>query len=96
MSFEWDEAKGLSNKRKHGVSFEEARLVFERGSEYLEFFDEAHSLDEDRFLALGASSGRILLVSWCEPEDGVVRVISARLATKKEVQHYRSWMGGTV
>ena len=53
MRFEWDEAKNAANQRRHGVSFEEARSLFEGGDEYLEIFDVAHSEDEDRLIAIG-------------------------------------------
>ena len=49
----WDRAKNLSNKKKHGVSFEEASELFRSGVDYLELFDDAHSDDEDRFIAIG-------------------------------------------
>ena len=53
MRVEWDEAKNLENRRKHDLSFEEARELFTSGVDYLEIFDEAHSDLEDRFIAIG-------------------------------------------
>ena len=88
MRFEWDEAKNRSNTLKYGVAFEDTRLLFESGQDYLEIFDETHSHDEDRFLAIGPVSGRILVVSWRESEEGTVRIISARPAVRREKQHY--------
>ena len=62
ISFEWDEAKATANLKKHQVSFEEAKSIF--SDEFgVQFFDDAHSSDEERFLMLGMSSGaRLLLV----------------------------------
>lgn len=88
--FDWDPGKAASNLRKHGVSFEEAQSVFY--DEFaIQFFDEVHSSDnEERFLMLGMSSGaHLLLVCHCERDDGgVVRIISARKATKTESSFY--------
>ena len=53
MRLTWDEAKNLANQAKHGVSLEEASLLFEPGVDYLELFDEDHSDAEDRFIAIG-------------------------------------------
>ncbi|MEQ9106821.1 MAG: BrnT family toxin [Limnobacter sp.] len=90
IKFEWDPNKGTANKLKHGVSFEEAQSVFY--DEYaIQFYDEAHSEEEDRFLMLGLSNeSRVLLVCHCERNDGeVIRIISARKATKIERKHYK-------
>jgi len=90
MRFEWDPSKAASNTRKHKVTFEVAKTVF-YDDFAVQFFDEEHSLDEDRFLLLGMSSdARLLLVCHCEREDGdVIRIISARRATESEAQNYR-------
>lgn len=89
ISFDWDERKSNENKAKHGVSFEEAQSVFldERA---VQFFDESHSSSEDRFLMLGMSSHfRLLVVVHAFRErDSVIRIISARKATRKEGGHY--------
>ena len=53
VDFEWDDAKDRSNQRKHGLSFAEARQLFESGADYLEIFDVDHSELEDRFIAIG-------------------------------------------
>jgi uncharacterized DUF497 family protein len=58
----WDEAKNLANRRKHGVSFEEAAELFASGSDYLEIFDKAHSESEDRFIAIGSVTRGLILV----------------------------------
>ena len=90
IKFDWDPAKASSNARKHGVSFEEARSSFY--DEFaVQFFDEENSIDEERFLLLGMSSGaRLLLVCHCERASGsVIRIISARKATKRESAFYK-------
>lgn len=89
IKFEWDAAKATSNKKKHGVSFEEARSVFY--DEFaVQFFDEDNADSEDRFLMLGFSDeARLLMVCHCERDHGSsIRIISARKATKAERQHY--------
>jgi uncharacterized DUF497 family protein len=90
ITFEWDPAKAAANLKKHHVSFEEARSVF--FDEFaIQFFDEDHSTNEERFLMLGMSSGaKLLIVCHCEREHGeIVRVISARKATKRESAFYK-------
>lgn len=88
--FEWDPRKAAANLRKHRVSFAEAKSVFY--DEFaVQFFDEEHSIDEERFILLGMSSGaKLLLVCHCEREqETVVRIISARKATKREGGFYQ-------
>ena len=82
LRFEWDPAKPRANRRKHGVSFEEARTVFLDEDALLKP-DEDHSDDEDRFILLGLSSTlRVILVCHCyRQEDEVIRIISARKAS---------------
>ena len=85
MDFEWDSAKAAANIRKHGVSFEEASTVFSNFP--LEIFnDPEHSKKEDRYIAVGFSDrARVLLVVHCENTSGtIIRIISARKATRKE------------
>jgi len=86
IKFEWDDAKAAANYKKHKVTFLEASTIF--GSMPFEVFhDPDHSIEEDRFIAIGCSSqGRTLLVVHMENSSGkVVRIISARKATKKEI-----------
>lgn len=85
MRFEWDEEKSRLNERKHGVTFEEGRSVFHNDSA-LVYDDPDHSEREERFLLLGPSIlGRVLVVVHCCREDGdVIRIISARRATRRE------------
>jgi uncharacterized DUF497 family protein len=94
VRFVWDESKNVRNRKEHGVSFEEASILFASRNEYLEIFDEAHSSDEDRFIAIGPIARRMVLVVYTEREDDTVRIISARWATKREAEMYRSYVGG--
>lgn len=89
IRFEWDNQKALSNIEKYGISFEEAQSVFY--DEYaIQFFDDEHSEDEDRFILIGMSNiGHLLLVCHCERGDDVIRIISARKATRTESKYYR-------
>jgi hypothetical protein len=91
LQFEWDEAKNRANRRKHGVSFEEAQTVF-LDENAIRFFDPDHSEDEDRFLMLGMSwKLRVLVVCHCfRASDSVIRIISARKADKNEANEYWS------
>jgi hypothetical protein len=90
----WDESKNVRNRKEHGVSFEEASTLFAGGTEYLEIFDEAHSTDEDRFIAIGPIARGMVLVAYTEREDDTIRIISARWATKREAEMYRFHVGG--
>jgi uncharacterized DUF497 family protein len=87
MKFEWDGDKKKSNERKHGVSFEEAATLFADPLALI-FDDEWHSSIEVREIIIGHSANqRLLIVSFTE-RNGVVRLISAREATKKERKDY--------
>ena len=90
ISFEWDKTKSIKNEEKHGVSFKEAQSVFYDESA-VEFFDDTHSDDEDRFLLLGRSfKFRIIMVCHCVREnESEIRIISARKATKNELIFYK-------
>lgn len=90
VRFEWDAAKAAANSRKHRVSFEEAKTVF-YDDFAVQFFDEDHSSGEERFIMLGMSSNaRLLVVCHCERLHGdVIRIISARRATRNEAAFYR-------
>ncbi|MEG3845077.1 BrnT family toxin [Microcoleus sp. herbarium14] len=90
ITFQWDEQKNKINQQKHGISFEEAESVF--FDDYaVQFWEEEHSQEEERFLLLGISSKmRILLVVHCfREEDSIIRIISARKPTKNESKEYR-------
>lgn len=90
IEFEWNPSKAISNKKKHNVSFEEAQSVF-YDDFAVQFYDEENSATEDRFLMLGLSNeSKLLLVCHCEKEAGnVIRIISARKATKNESKLYK-------
>jgi len=89
IQFIWDEQKSLANIAKHQVTFEEARTVFYDANARV-ITDPDHSDNEDRFIILGISSKlRFLVVCHCSREsDEVIRIISARKATKNEVRSY--------
>ena len=91
ISFAWDNRKNEANKKRHGVSFAEARTVF-YDENAVRYFDPDHSEEEDRFLMVGLSQRlRILIVCHCfRDEDSVIRIISARKAKKNEENHYWS------
>jgi len=90
LSFNWDEDKNNANIAKHGVSFKEAHSVF-YDENAIEFFDDSHSNAEDRYILLGFSNHlRLLVVCHClRKKDSVIRLISARKATKSESKYYR-------
>jgi len=89
IRFECDEYKNRINRKKHGVSFEEAQSVFYDENARL-IYDPEHSEDEDRYVLLGMSSRlRLLVVCHCyREEDNVIRIISARKAVRKERLQY--------
>lgn len=90
LRFEWDDRKEAANRRKHGVSFDEASSVFS-DDEALLLTDSAHSTGEDRFVLLGLSSRPKLLVV-CHAyrrNDSVIRIISARPANQAERRQYQ-------
>lgn len=87
VKFEWDEHKNKSNRKKHAVWFEEAQQVFDDPNAIL-YFDKDHSTDEDRYVLLGLSSTRLLVVIHVQINNKTLRLISARKATKKEKVTY--------
>lgn len=91
MQIEWDAKKNAANKRKHGLSFEEAS---ELGVDYLEVFDAAHSEEEDRFINIGAVRRGAIVVVTTVPEDTVLRIVSARPATSREAEMWAKQMKG--
>ena len=91
VEFEWNPSKSRANFKKHGIEFNEAQSVF-YDDFALQFFDEEHSEQEDRFIMLGLSNeARVLVVVHCERSNGdVIRIISARKATSSERQYYEA------
>lgn len=94
LRFSWDEKKNTSNRRKHGVSFEEAQTAF-FDDNAIEFCDPDHGQKEDRFILIGRSLWlRILVVCHCyRQSEDVIRIISARKATLKERTYYAGRKG---
>ena len=88
----WDHKKDKANQKKHGLSFDEAKELF-TSDDYLEIHDEEHSVDEDRFFAIGAICTGIVVVVFTEREEDVIRILSARKATKKESRLLTEYLG---
>lgn len=83
LRFEWDGAKAAANLRKHGVGLDEASTVFDDALARI-FDDEDHSTEQAREIIIGHPvTRRLLVVSFTEGKEGVVRIISARTATKR-------------
>ena len=93
ITFEWDDEKAESNLAKHDVSFSEAATVF-YDPYAIVVDDDEHSIDENRFIIVGLSAtARVLTVCHCYREQNeVIRIISARKATKnEEAEYWRRW-----
>jgi uncharacterized protein len=87
MKFEWDESKRISNLEKHGISFEEAKTIFDNPLAVI-FDDPYHSIGEIREIIIGHSSqNQLLMVAFTE-RSGVIRIVSARLANRREANDY--------
>jgi uncharacterized DUF497 family protein len=92
IRFAWDKVKAAENLRKHGVSFEEASTVFADENARLKH-DPDHSQAEDRFILLGLSAKlRLLVVCHVYREEQIIRLISARKATRNERKQYGSYI----
>ena len=91
IRFEWDENKNIANRKKHNISFEEAQTAFYDDNALL-IDDPDHSEDEERFILLGFShKANLLVVCHCyRQSESVIRIISARRATKNEEKTYNS------
>ena len=83
MEFEWNSAKAKAKLQKHGLPFEEASELLAGGTDYLEIYDDAQD-EEDRFIAIGPIRRGVIVVVYTEREEDVIRIISARLATRRE------------
>jgi uncharacterized DUF497 family protein len=94
MQFEWDPTKAQINKAKHGVSFEDAAEFLASDVDYLEIYDAEHSINEDRFIAVGPTRQGVLVVVYTEVRDDVARIVSARKATRQEKERYESYWRG--
>ncbi len=87
MKFGWDKNKAESNLLKHGVSFDEAKTVFDDPL-YIDFYDPDRSDHEERYLIIGVSNqGRLLITSYTERGE-LTRLISARVVTRAEREVY--------
>jgi uncharacterized DUF497 family protein len=84
----WDRAKNLPTRRSTASLLK--KPASRAGADYLELFDDAHSDDEDRFIAIGPIKRGLVLVVWTERDQDVVRIISARWATPSERSLFRS------
>ena len=89
LSFNWDLIKAEINKQKHGISFEEAKTVFDDPLAVL-FDDEVHSVYEPREIIIGHSIQQHLVFVCFTERDGSIRIISARRATPREQHDYES------
>lgn len=87
LQFEWDSKKAQANKRMHGITFEEASTIF---ADLLSITipDPTHSIGEDRFITIGTSVKNKIIVVVHSDRDGIMRIISARKATRKEIRQY--------
>ena len=86
IAFEWDEEKNKLNKKIHGISFEDAKFVFNDPFKVI-LPDLYHSENEERWLAIGLVS-RVLFVVFTERSENIIRIISARIGTKTEERLY--------
>lgn len=92
LRFEWDENKNVINQKKHNISFDEAKTVF-YDEDALLIDDPEHSEEEERFIILGTSQkANLLVVCHCyRQSETVIRIISARKATKNESKYYYNY-----
>ena len=94
MRFEWDPSKDRANRAKHGVSLGDAAELLASDVDCLEIYDAEHSLDEDRFIAVGPIRLGVIVVVYTEVRDDIVRIVSARKATRREKQCYEAYWRG--
>ncbi len=88
LRFEWDKNKAAANLKKHKVSFDEATTVFDDSVAHI-FSDEDHSINEQREIIIGHSiAQRLVVVCFTERVEDLIRIFSARLATKRERKDY--------
>ncbi len=90
MKFDWDVDKAISNLSKHGVSFDEAKTIFDDPL-FVDFHDPDHSIDEYRYLIIGESARKRLLIVFYTERAEVMRLISAREVTPKERRFYEQF-----
>jgi uncharacterized DUF497 family protein len=91
MRLEWDSGKNDENLEKHGISFDEASNLLQVAADCMEVFDNSHSDEEDRFVAIGPIARGIIVVVFTERDEETIRIISARAATRRERRSYEAW-----
>jgi uncharacterized DUF497 family protein len=91
LRLEWDSAKNDENFEKHGISFDDASKLLLAAADSMEVFDNAHSDEADRFVAIGPSARGIIVVVFTECDEEAIRIISARAATRRERRRYEAW-----
>ncbi len=92
LVFEWDAKKANNNYRKHGVSFDEASTIFDDPLAFI-FFDEDHSVSEMREIIIGHSiTKRLLILCFTVRNNEHIRIISPRLATRRERSDYENYL----
>jgi uncharacterized DUF497 family protein len=90
LTFEWDEEKAATNLKKHQVSFEEAKTIF-NDPVSITIPDPDHSIDEERYIDIGLSSkGQVLVVVYTERGENI-RLINCRKATRREQRAYERY-----
>ena len=94
VQFEWDPDKAEQNEVKHGLSFAEARELFLGSADYLEIYDREHSIEEDRYFAIGPVRRGLICVVYAERIEDRIRLISARFATRRERMLFSEFMEG--
>ncbi|MDR1257121.1 MAG: BrnT family toxin [Spirochaetaceae bacterium] len=87
LRFVWDETKNKENLKKHGIDFNTAIFVF-NDPNHIKIYDEAHSIDEERWNIIGMINDVVLFVVETEMTDNLIRIISARKANKNERETY--------
>ena len=92
IHFQWDEQKAARNFRKHAISFEETTSLFTSGVDYLEIFDADHSHEEERFICIGPIARGIVVVVIVDEDADLIRIISARRATRRESLLYGQFL----
>jgi uncharacterized DUF497 family protein len=95
VRIDWDPRKDRANRTKHGLSFEEVQALFEGNANSLVIYDEEHSSEEDRFLAVGPIAKGIITVLYTEPTEDIIRIIGARMATRREQALFNKHIRGT-
>lgn len=93
MQFEWDEAKNAQNVKKHGISFEEARTIFD-GTVFTSI-DDRFEYDEIREISIGTIQDVVIITVAHTERQGIIRIISARKATPKERRQYYDYLTRT-